>query len=297
VHGGAGPDSPFIQEHVVPIEEGIRHAVETGYALLEKGATAITAVEAAVAILEDDPHFNAGRGSSLNVKGGIEMDAAIMDGDSLSAGAVAGLQWVRNPVSLARAIMEKTAHVLMNGHEALELARKWKLKMEKASYFITSHQYETFLKHQQQRPGLPQILWQKKHGTVGAVVIDNFGNLAAATSTGGTENALPGRIGDSCIIGAGCYANNKNCAVSATGDGEMLITRVVAHSIACQLKIMGNDLQGVCEQIIHPEDKLPGDAGVISIDKNGYAGISFNTARMPRGWKFSDGATGAAIYK
>jgi beta-aspartyl-peptidase (threonine type) len=183
--------------------------------------------------------------------------------------------------------MTKTRHIFLSGYGALELARNSQIDLETDAYFVTDHQYRDFLKttsHQK----IQKIMRKKIHGTVGAVALDRKGNLAAATSTGGTSNCLPGRIGDSCVIGAGCYADNKTCAVSGTGDGESLISGVVAHTIAMLIELKNISLQDACEIVIHERKKIKGEIGVISIDRDGNFGISFNCPIMKRAWMSSD---------
>lgn len=289
VHGGVGWNIPFIKKHRKEYEEGLKDALLAGYKVLKRGGSSLSAVEASVIKLEDNYLFNAGRGSSLNCIGEVEMDASIMDGKALKAGAVSMVRSVKNPVVLARYIMAKTKHVLLSGYGALELAKSNEITLEADSYFVTDHQYQDFLK-KSNRKKIQKILRQRLSGTVGAVALDKRGNLAAATSTGGTSNCLPGRIGDSCVIGAGCYANNKSCAVSGTGDGEVLITNVIAHTIAMLIELKNISLQEACDYVIHTRNhSTKGDIGVISLDTNGNIGIAFNSKIMKRAWMTSDG--------
>lgn len=285
VHGGASEDSIFLQQHRNQCEHGLGEAINSAYHLLETGGTAIDAVEIAVKILEDNDVFNAGKGSALNCNAEVEMDASIMEGKHLKAGAVSMVQTIKNPVSLARLVMEKTNHVFLSGYGAIELADYFNLPQEPHSYFITSHQLEE-LERLQSNETFSTILNKKKKGTVGAVALDRHGNIAAATSTGGISNSLPGRIGDSCIIGAGCYANNATCAVSGTGEGEFLIRQVVAHSIS-NLVEQGMRLIDACKLVVHQKNTLQGEIGVISVNPAGEIGIAFNTQIMKRAWKSS----------
>lgn len=295
VHGGAGDLSPYLKKNIKENEEGLDEAVCAGYKILNHGGSALDAVEAAVKFLEDNPLFNAGRGSALNCKGEVEMDASIMNGKNLKAGAVSMVRSVKNPISLARIIMNKTKHVLLSGYGALELAKNENIYLETDSYFITEYQQEQF-KKMSKHETVQQILEKKIYGTVGAVALDKKGNLAAATSTGGTSNCLPGRIGDSCIIGAGCYANNKTCAVSGTGEGEYLIRGVVAHTISMMIEY-NMSLQEACHHVIHTRNKQhKGHIGVISVNPLGEIGISFNTKIMKRAWKSSDEELQIKIY-
>ncbi len=284
VHGGASDITPYMKKHLKDYEAGLKKAIEYGYKILKKGGSAVNVVEESVKILEDDPFFNAGRGSALNCMGEVEMDASIMDGKKLTAGAVSMVRNVKNPVYLARNVMNKTKHVFLSGYGALDFAKTREIHLEPESYFITEYQYQEFVKRKRTEK-MKKILEKKMQGTVGAVALDKRGNLAAATSTGGTSNCLPGRIGDSCIVGAGCYANNATCAVSGTGDGEILITNVVAHTISMFVELKKMPLQKACDLTIarvrHPVDQ---GIGVISVDPNGNIGISFNTEIMKRAW-------------
>ena len=287
IHGGAGPDSDYIKENTSGYERGLREALEAGYRLLEQGGSAVDAVEAAVRQMEDNLLFNAGRGSAINIKGEVEMDASIMDGQNNKAGAVSMVRNVRHPVTLARLIMGHTHHVMLSGNGALEFARDKNIELETEGYFISPHQYNLYMEERDTR-SMTELLKKRIHGTVGAVALDRDGNLAAATSTGGTTNCMAGRIGDSCIIGAGCYANNQTCAVSGTGDGEFLMTGVIAHAISSAIEYTGCSLQQACDHVIHEKNKeTEGDIGVIGVNVAGEFGISFNSARMHRAWKSS----------
>lgn len=275
IHGGAGRETSYLKQHRKEIEAGMEEALRKGYQVLKKGLSALRAAEAAVIVLEDNPLFNAGRGSTLNKNGEVEMDAAIMDGKSFNAGAVSIVRRIKNPISLARLVMEKTKHVLISGNGALEFAKSQNVALKQNSYFITQHQIEEFQKTNKQK---------KSHGTVGAVTLDKNGNVAAATSTGGTHYAMPGRVGDSCIIGAGCYANNRTCAISSTGEGEYIIKGVVAHTISMMIELKHLSLQKACDHVIHHRTPAcKGEMGVIALDANGQIYFSFNTEIMPRG--------------
>ena len=291
VHGGAGPDSDFIKKHQEEYNQGIKDALAIGYRVLEEGGTALDAVEAAVNSLEDNPLFNAGRGSALNEKAEVEMDAAVMVGKNLKCGAVSIVKNVKNPVTLARAIMEKTAHIYLGDMGALAFANKIGLEVMPEAYFITDHafeQYKEALKNasnSMQEAGQYQVN-RKEHVTVGAVALDKDGNIAAATSTGGLENKVPGRIGDSSMIGVGCYANNKTCAVSSTGDGEVLIRHVMAFHLSSLMEYKGLPLKEAAHRLLHEELKEEkGDMGVIAIDPQVNIAMEFNTPRMHRGYK------------
>ncbi|MFC7781286.1 isoaspartyl peptidase/L-asparaginase family protein [Legionella taurinensis] len=297
VHGGAGEASDFLISNEKKCAKGLQEALLTGHRILKDGGSALDAVEAAVCMLEDDPHFNAGRGSTLNCHGEIEMDASIMDGKTLKAGAVSMIREVKNPVSLARKIMEKTHHVFLSGYGALEVAKYFNLPLLPESYFMTDYQYQqNQTRHQQET--FDDILKKSGSGTVGAVALDNEGNLASATSTGGISHCLPGRIGDSCVIGAGCYADNRNCAVSGTGEGEALITGVAAHTIAMLIELQGYSLQEACDQVIKKRPPASRrEMGVIAVNTQGNVSVSFNTEIMKRAWIDNDGKMHCKIFK
>lgn len=300
IHGGAGPDSPFIKSNVDGYREGLKEAITSAYKFLQEGKPAIDVVEEAVRKLEDNPLFNAGRGSAVNNRGEVEMDASIMDGKTLKAGAVSMVRNVKNPITLARAIMEKTNHILLSGYGALDFARDMRdidIELEADAYFITEHQYDEYMEVRD-KENLQDLFRKYIRGTVGAVALDKDGNLAAATSTGGTTNSLAGRIGDSCLIGAGCYANNKTCAVSGTGDGEFLISGVIAHSIASAIEYLHCSMQEACDLVVHKKNKdVPGNIGVISINGKGEFGISYNSSRMHRAWISDDEPLHIISYK
>ncbi len=271
IHGGAGQNSEFIEANYDAYLEGLKTAVEQGHELLLQGASALDVVEATVRILEDNPLFNAGKGSALNSDGKVEMDAAIMNGNTLAAGAVSMVTQVKNPISLARKVMSNTKHVHIAGYGALKLAELNSLELMPEDYFIVERQIND-LKEEK----------SYGHGTVGCVALDSLGHMASATSTGGISNSLPGRVGDSCMIGAGCYANS-HCAVSCTGDGELIIINVIAHKVALLMELKGMSLQDACDHVIRNIDNpINGDVGMISVDANGNVGFSFNCDRMHR---------------
>jgi beta-aspartyl-peptidase (threonine type) len=305
VHGGAGPDSDRIKEHKDEYLKGLRDAVETGYKVLEEGGKAVDAVEAAVKSLEDNPNFNAGRGSALNADAEIEMDAAIMDGKDRSSGAVAIVRNVKNPVSLAKAVMLNTNYRFLGDAGALKYAKKIDIDMQPDSYFITEHQYDAFAKKRAEEfdsiddIAMDQVRKRLNNGTgtVGAVALDQEGNIAAATSTGGLENKKSGRVGDSCIIGVGTYADNKTCAISGTGDGELLMKNIVAHNVAAAMEYKNLSLQAACDYVVHELNKDEnGDIGIIGVDAKGNIGLAFNSAHMHRAWRTSSKKTEARIY-
>ncbi|RUR06262.1 isoaspartyl peptidase/L-asparaginase [Legionella sp. km772] len=283
VHGGCGQEDKFLKNNWHAYEKALSNAALEGYKLLEKGSSALEAVEQAARFMEDNPLFNAGRGSSLNSKGEVEMDASIMDGKNQQAGAVSMVRNVKNPISLARCIMQKTRHAFFSGYGALEVAKDEHIILKPDSYFITEHQYNLFQEASNQ-DSMQEQLTKKIHGTIGAVALDYEGNLAAGASTGGTPNNMPGRIGDSCIIGAGCYANNNTCAVAGTGTGEYLINRVIAYTISLMVEFK-MPLQEACEHVLHQRNKdVKDDLGVISLNAKGEVGIAFNTPILKRAW-------------
>jgi L-asparaginase / beta-aspartyl-peptidase len=304
VHGGAGPDSQKIKKNIAGYRKGLEQAVLTGYKVLEEGGSALDAVEAAVNVLEDDHLFNAGRGSALNEKGEVEMDASIVDGSNLKSGAVAIVRNVKNPVTLARAVMEKTKHIYLGDMGALELAKKLNLRLEPSSYFITTEAYDEYAEAREEEGGDAQAVAREQlarrvsHGTVGAVALDSRGNIAAATSSGGTECKSEGRISDSSIPGIGSYADNKTCAVSSTGDGEYLIQHNMAFHISALMEYKGLSLQEACRYLFHEKLKdVEGDMGIIALDTQGNIAMEFNSDRMHRGWKVGAGEVRTEIYQ
>ncbi len=307
VHGGAGT---ILRENLSPEMEaacraGLETALRAGWARLQSGASAVDAVEAAVRVLEDDPLFNAGRGAVFTSDGRNEMDAALMDGRTRSAGAVAGAQTARNPVTLARAVMERTPFVLVSGAGADALASELGLETVPPSYFWTEARWAQLLKQREREAadgganGITMSLSEdNKWGTVGAVARDTSGALAAATSTGGMTNKRYGRIGDSPLIGAGTWADNATCAVSATGHGEYFIRNAVAHDIAARIAYGGQTVQEAANIMVNGAlVEVGGDGGVIALDAHGRAALPFNSAGMYRGWITKDGAVSVAIYR
>lgn len=296
VHGGAGALEHARDERIAArYLEGMRAALEHGRAILEQGGTAVDAVEACASLLEDDPKFNAGRGSVLNEHGKVEMDAGIMDGHTLAAGAVAAIGNIANPVQLARMIMERSEHVLLVGEGALNFAEHCGLKQTADEYFVTPERLEQ-LTQARLRGRMPldhdEPAGPEKYGTIGVVARDCGGNLAAATSTGGLVNKRAGRIGDSPIIGAGVYADNATCAVSATGHGEDFMRSVFAKTIADVIEFRGLDsTAAVAYGIDHLRRKVNGRGGAICIDRTGRCASQTTTARMIRGWIEHSGET------
>ncbi|MBS1772497.1 MAG: isoaspartyl peptidase/L-asparaginase [Bacteroidetes bacterium] len=286
IHGGAGTilRSAMTSELQTQYEQGLQDALEAGYKILSSGGSAMDAVEAAVMSLEDCPMFNAGCGSVFNNTGKHEMDAAIMDGNTLDAGAVSGVSNVKNPVKLALTIMQNSEHVLLTGTGAELFAKMQGLEFEDDKYFYNETRYKQWQEAlKDDRVQLDHT--EKKFGTVGAVALDAQGNLAAATSTGGMTNKKFGRMGDSPIIGAGTYANNNTCAISCTGHGELFIRAVVAYDISCLMEYKGLSLQEACDIVVHDKlVKIGGEGGLIAIDKYGNIKLPFNSEGMYRGY-------------
>ena len=300
IHGGAGVISraTMSADNERAYRADLERALDAGYAVLEKGGASLDAVVAAVRILEDSPLFNAGKGAVFSHAGVNELDAAIMDGATQKAGAVAGVRHVRNPIELARMVMERTPHVLLAGEGAEEFALEQGVDLVPGSYFYTERRWQQLEEAQraERTASLPKddIGY---FGTVGAVARDKDGNLAAATSTGGMTNKRWGRIGDSPIIGAGTYADNATCAVSATGSGEYFIRAVVAHEICARVRLSGVSAAEAARTVIHGKlQEIGGDGGVIVVDKDGRLSLEFNTEGMFRAARDSGGRREVAIY-
>ena len=290
IHGGAGviKKENMTPELEMQYETKLTEALGKGYSILKNGGSSRDAVEQTIKIMENSPLFNAGKGAVFTHEGYNELDAAVMDGKTLEAGAVAGVRNIKNPISLARKIMENSAHVMLSGSGALEFAREQGLEVVDSSYFFTDRRWKS----------LQKTLENKKFGTVGCVALDKEGNLFAGTSTGGMTNKQYGRIGDSPIIGAGTYANNNTCAISATGHGEFFIRYTVAYEISALIKYKNYTLNDAANIVINKTLKeAGGDGGVIGIDQNGKITMPFNTPGMFRGFATSDGERGVYIYK
>ncbi len=270
--------------------------LKAGAAVLSRGGSSLDAVETCIRMMEDSPLFNAGKGSVFTEEGKNEMDASIMDGRTLKAGAVAGVTIIKNPISAARAVMEKSKHVLLIDGGAEKFAKAQGLEIVPTSYFFTKQRWDEFQKiHKQEMNHKPDSV--KSHGTVGAVALDSHGDLAAGTSTGGMTNKMKGRVGDSPIIGAGTYANNNTCAISCTGHGEYFIRNVVAFDISARMEYKGQSLSEASGDIINVKLKSQGaDGGLIAIDRHGNIAMPFNTALMFRGTISSDGKIQVNIY-
>lgn len=305
IHGGAGTitrenlSAEMEKEYRAKLEESLR----AGHAILAKGGSSLDAVEAAVRVMEDSPLFNAGKGAVFTHEGRNELDAAIMDGRTKAAGSIAGVTIIRNPITAARAVMEKSPHVMMIGRGAEMFATKMGLEIVDPSYFWTERRWKSLqnilVKEQGLKPEASAVFPEdKKFGTVGAVAVDKEGNLAAATSTGGMTNKQFGRVGDVPIIGAGTYAENESCAVSATGHGEYFIRWTVAHDIAALVKYKGMSVKEAGDEVVHRKlAPIKGEGGVIIVDRDGNFAMPFNSSGMYRGWIGPDGVAHVAIYR
>ena len=309
IHGGAGTilKKDMSLEKEQKYRQALQDALNAGFEVLAQKGSALDAVTAAVVSLEDNILFNAGRGSVFTNTGVQEMDAAIMDGLKLQAGAVAAVKNVRNPIQLAKAVMLKSDHVFLVGEGATEFGREHDIRFEPDEYFFSQFRFDQLKKiretneyaldHTRIDDESP-VIKEKKFGTVGAVACDSFGNLAAATSTGGMTNKKFGRIGDSPLIGCGTYANNKTCAISATGHGEPFIKAVAAYDVSCLMEYKQLSLDEAMRTVVF--EKLPaieGEGGLIGVDMQGHCALLFNSEGMYRGYKNSEGAEEIAIYK
>src|SRR5437870_5662674 len=307
VHGGAGTidRSKMTPEKEHEYRAELERALTVGDEILKRGGSSLDATEAAVRVLEDDPHFNAGKGAVFTSAGTNEQDAAIMDGKNLKAGAVAAIKHIKNPVNLARLVMEKSGHVMMDGEGAEAFAQESGVELlPDQKYFFTQERWDALQKikaaekHRTGQAGKEFVITdQDRHGTVGAVALDQNGDLAAATSTGGTTNKRPGRVGDSPIIGAGTYANNATCAVSATGDGEYFIRATVAHDVSALMEYRGITLKEAAQAVLDKVAKLGGTGGLIAIDRQANVALPFNTSGMYRGHVDPNGKFVVEIYK
>ncbi|WP_299990365.1 isoaspartyl peptidase/L-asparaginase family protein [uncultured Pontibacter sp.] len=299
IHGGAESVDPgeLDKEKEEAYRQGLAEALKEGYEVLEKGGSALDAVEAAVNSMERNVVFNAGRGASLTQRGENEFDAAIMDGNTLRVGAVGGVRYVQHPISLAKVILQKCEHCLLVGTGAEEFALANNLPLKGPEYFITPEKRETWLDKQQEkaeRKGMPGSMTD----TVGAVALDINGNLAAATSTGGLTHQLKGRVGDTPIIGGGTLANNEVCAVSCTGEGEVIMRGVLAHEVYALMKYAGNSLQSATDKAVQlHDDKLKGDRGILAMDTAGKVAFGFNTGFMKRGYHAADEEPYIALWE
>ena len=297
LHGGAGVwRNELTPEREKESREAMRMALVAGQAILRTNGTSLDAIEAALRILEDSPVFNAGKGSVLTSEGTVEMDASIMEGATKKAGAVASVKRIRNPVSAARRVMEHSPHVMMVGEGAERFAKEQGLKLEPPRYFITPFRREQWERAKKLKTGRAEIPAREAIGTVGAVALDARGNLAAATSTGGMLNKRFGRVGDSPIIGAGTYANNATCAVSATGHGEYFIRSVVAYDVAALMAYKGASLRDAGDQVLRKVGELGGRGGFIGLDRQGNVTMPFNTEGMFRAVVRANGEMSIAVF-
>lgn len=299
VHGGAGTlrRGHMGAARAARYHAGLRRALEAGRDILAAGGSALDAVTASVVALEDDPLFNAGRGAVFTASGTQEMDAAIMEGREHLAGAVAGIFGPRNPVVAARTVMEHSPHVLLIGEGALALCRAHGVAFADPAYFHTAARWRALQQTLAQPADAPaEDDEARRHGTVGAVARDGRGDLAAATSTGGMTGKLPGRVGDSPIIGAGTYADNASCAISATGHGEFFIRFGVAHEVAARLRHRGESLEVAARAVIDAVGRIGGSGGLVAVDRDGRLALPFNCTGMYRGYVKADGVVYTAIY-
>lgn len=309
IHGGAGT---ILKKNMSPqmeaqYKEKLEEAVKAGYDILRNGGSSLDAVEKTINILEDSPLFNAGKGAVFTNQGKNELDASIMDGKTLNAGAVAGVTTVKNPISLARTVMEKSEHVLLAREGAEFFAKENGIEIVNPSYFYTENRYQSLLKAQEKEKNelnsggtsfYDPYVKDNKFGTVGCVALDKNGNLAAGTSTGGMTNKKWGRIGDTPIIGAGTYANNNTCGVSSTGWGEFFIRNVVAFDISALMEYKGLSLENAAKEVIQKKlTKLGGDGGIVAMDKDGNITMEFNTAGMYRASINTKGELAIGIYQ
>ncbi len=312
IHGGAGTilkkNMTDSMEHAYKTVLG--QALQVGYEKIKQGGSSLEAVESVIHIMEDSPLFNAGKGAVFTHDGRNELDASIMDGKTLAAGAVAGVSTIKNPISAAKAVMEKSEHVMMVGRGAEQFAKQAGLEIVDPSYFWTEARWESLQKIKKEDSTKTQLDHDKKQvsrlgvtnkdakfGTVGCVALDGYGNLAAGTSTGGMTNKKFGRVGDSPIIGAGTYANNETCAVSCTGWGEFYIRHVAAYKVSALMEYKGEDVVHASQEVMDGIGKMGGNGGMIVLDKNGHVAMPFNTAGMYRGTVTKNGKITVEIYK
>ncbi|MDQ3269952.1 MAG: isoaspartyl peptidase/L-asparaginase [Pseudomonadota bacterium] len=310
IHGGAGfvPKDSLTEDDARDFHQQLNRALDAGNAILADGGSALDAVSAAVVVLEESPRFNAGKGAVLNAKGGHELDASIMEGHTRRAGAVAGVTTVRNPIKLARAVMEHSAHVMLAGHGAEAFAdTRPEIQRVANEWFTTEHRRRALDRAQEKerreaagedaQAGLADEDAGPYFGTVGAVALDRHGHIAAATSTGGMTNKKWGRVGDAPVIGAGTWADER-CGVSGTGWGEFYIRNAVAHDICARVAYRGDSLQAAADEVVNRiVPAAGGDGGAIALDRDGNIAMPFNSGSMFRGWINPDGTRGTAIHE
>jgi L-asparaginase / beta-aspartyl-peptidase len=307
IHGGAGTieRSRMTPERERAYRDKLSEALLAGFGVLKKGGGCLDAVVAAITLLEDSPLFNAGKGAVFTSAGTNELDSSIMDGRTLKAGAVAGLKRVKNPILLARLVMEQSPHVMMTGAGAEAFATQKGVELVDPKYFYTEERWQQLqkIKEAEKNPPpkssklAPAPFDEHKFGTVGAVALDQSGNLGAGTSTGGMTNKRFGRVGDSPIIGAGTYADNETCGVSCTGDGEYFIRAAVAHDISAQMRYAGKSVERAAADSLEKVAKIGGTGGLIALDRRGNFAMPFNTSGMYRGWIGADGQPHVLIYR
>ena len=292
-------------EQEIAYQKKLQEALDIGYTILENGGTSLEAVQKTINVMEDSPLFNAGKGAVFNSAGKNELDASIMDGKTLNCGAVAGVSNIKNPINAARIVMDSTRHVMMAGKGAEDFAKLNGIEFVEDSYFFTEKRYNQLLRVQERKKvkldysamNNKELIDDHKYGTVGAVAIDKNRNIAAATSTGGMTNKKYGRVGDSPIIGAGTYANNKSCGVSATGTGEYFIRTLATHETSNLMLYKKLTLQNALDNVILQIGNLGGDGGLVALDKDANIAWSFNTEGMYRGYKKSNGENVVKFYK
>lgn len=302
IHGGAGTilKSTMTAEKELAYKKALQDAIDAGESVLKKDGKALDAVEMAIRSLEDNPLFNAGRGAVFTNEGKNEMDASLMNGKDLAAGGVAGVTHIKNPISLARGVMDKSDHVLLTGAGAIEFAKKINAEFADDAYFFVQMRYDQLEAAKKENKVVMDHTEdkEKKFGTVGAVALDVYGDIAAGTSTGGMTNKKFGRVGDSPIIGAGTYANNKTCAISCTGHGEFFIKSVVAYDISCLMEYKGLSLKEACNVVVMDKlVKIGGEGGLIALDAKGNIELPFNSEGMYRASKKSGEEMFIGIYK
>lgn len=309
IHGGAGgiKREYFTEEQQEAYSKKLEEALNAGYSVLENGGISLDAIQAAINIMEDSPLFNAGKGAVYNSEGNQEMDAAIMDGKTLNAGAIAGVNHIKNPILAARIVMDSSKHVMLSGKGAEIMAAKYGIEMVDSSYFFTVKRMNQLKKIQgKEKTQLDhtafliknELIDDHKYGTVGAVAIDKNGNIAAGTSTGGMTNKKYGRIGDVPVIGAGTYANNLTCGISATGTGEYFIRTVAAHEVSSLIQYKNyTPSKALNEVLFNQIEPLGGEGGMILLDKNGDVSWDFNSTGMFRGFKKSNGETKVEMFE